>query len=96
VKHSIAAPKGLWLKTTFANLIRDVPSGIYFSRIQVRGKLIRRSFKTTSLTVAKLRLGDLEKVGVPPPSHVVPIVRILKNLPVNGDFGGEHKKQDRG
>ena len=62
MKHSIAAPKGLWLKTPFANLIRYVPSGIYFSRIRVRGKLIRRSLKTTSLTVAKLRLGDLEKV----------------------------------
>jgi integrase len=62
VKHSIAAPKDLWLKTPYANLIRYVPSGIYFSRIRVRGKLIRRSLKTTSLTVAKLRLGDLEKV----------------------------------
>ena len=62
MKHSIAAPKDLWLKTPYANLIRYVPSGIYFSRIRVRGKLIRRSLKTTSLTVAKLRLGDLEKV----------------------------------
>jgi len=39
-----------------------VPSGIYFSRIRVKGKLIRRPLKTTSLTVAMLRLGDLEKV----------------------------------
>jgi integrase len=62
VKHCIAAPKGLWLKTPFANLIRYVPSGIYFSRIRVQSKLIRRSRETTSLTVAKLRLGDLEKV----------------------------------
>ena len=37
--------------------------GIYFSRIRVRGKLIRRSLKTTSPTVAALGLGDLEKVG---------------------------------
>ena len=62
VKDSIAAPKDLWLKTPFANLIRYVPSGIYFSRIRVRGKLIRRSLKTNKLAVAKLRLGDLEKV----------------------------------
>src|SRR5277367_4414969 len=62
MKDSIAAPKDHWLKTPFANLVRYVPSGIYFSRIRVRGKLIRRSLKTTSLTVAKLRLGDLEKV----------------------------------
>ena len=62
VKDSIAAPKDLWLKTPFANLVRYVPSGIYFSRIRVSGKLIRRSLKTNKLPVAKLRLGDLEKV----------------------------------
>ena len=62
VKDNIAAPKTAWLKTPFANLIRYVPSGVYFSRIRVRGKLIRRSLKTNKLTVAKLRLGDLEKV----------------------------------
>ena len=62
MKDRIAAPKGLWLKTPFANLVRYVPSGIYFSRIRVRGKLIRRSLKTNKLAVAKLRLGDLEKV----------------------------------
>src|ERR1035437_4460325 len=56
MKDSIAAPKDLWLKTPFANLVRYVPSGIYFSRIRVSGKLIRRSLKTNSLTVAKLRL----------------------------------------
>ena len=62
VKRSIEAPKGLWLKTPFANLVRYVPSGVYFSRIRVRGKLIRRSLKTDRLPVAKLRLADLEKV----------------------------------
>jgi len=62
MKDTIAAPKGHWLKTPFANLVRYVPSGIYFSRIRVRGKLIRRSLKTNKLAVAKLRLGDLEKV----------------------------------
>lgn len=62
MKHSIAAPKALWLKTPYANLVRYVPSGVYFSRIRVRGKLIRRSLKTDTLSVAKLRLSDLEKV----------------------------------
>ncbi|MGD0022933.1 MAG: site-specific integrase [Smithellaceae bacterium] len=62
VKDKIAAPKARWLKTPFANLVRYVPSGIYFSRIRVRGKLIRRSLKTNKLAVAKLRLADLEKV----------------------------------
>jgi hypothetical protein len=62
VKHSIAAPNDLWLKPPYANLIHQMPSGIYFSRIRVRGKLIRRSLKTISLTVSRLRPGDLEKV----------------------------------
>lgn len=51
----------VWQKTSYANLIRYEPSGIYFARLRVRGKLIRRSLKTSSVTVAKLRLTDLEK-----------------------------------
>ena len=50
-----------WQKTTFANLIRYTPSGVYFLRVRVQGKLVRRSLKTDVLTVAKLRLVDEEK-----------------------------------
>lgn len=50
-----------WQKTPYANLIRYVPSGAYFAPIRVRGKLIRRSLKTDVLSIAKLRLADLEK-----------------------------------
>jgi PAS domain S-box-containing protein len=62
VKDSIAAPKDRWLKTSFSNLVHYVPSGIYFARIRVRGKLIRRSLKTNTISVAKLRLADIEKI----------------------------------
>ena len=55
------ANRSLWRKTQFANLIRYVPSGTFFARIRVGGKLIRRSLKTDFLPVAKLRLADLEK-----------------------------------
>ena len=51
----------LWQKTSYANLIRYLPSGMYFLRIRVRGKLIRKSLKTDVLSVAKLRLSDEEK-----------------------------------
>jgi integrase len=51
----------VWQKTQFANLVRYVPSGTYFARLRVGGKLIRRSLKTKSATVAKLKLTDLEK-----------------------------------
>lgn len=54
-------PDKLWQKTSYSNLIRYVPSGRYFARIRVKGKLIVRSLKTDTLSVAKLRLSDLEK-----------------------------------
>jgi len=33
----------LWQKTSFANLIRYLPSGMYFCRIRVMGQLIRKA-----------------------------------------------------
>ena len=53
------APK--WVATSFTNLVRYTPSGTYFARIRVNGKLIKKSLKTQVLTVAKLRLSDFEK-----------------------------------
>lgn len=52
----------LWQKTHYANLVRYVPSGAYFARMRVKGKLIRKSLKTDTLSVAKLRLADMEKL----------------------------------
>jgi hypothetical protein len=46
-----ADPDRVWQKTSYSNLIRYVPSGTYYARLRVKGKLIRRSLKTT---VAKL------------------------------------------
>ena len=51
----------VWQKTQCANLIRYVPSGQYYARIRIRGKLLRKCLKTDLVSVAKLRLGDLEK-----------------------------------
>jgi len=50
-----------WANSPVANLVRYVPSGIYFARARVGGKLIRRSLKTDVLSVAQLRLSDLLK-----------------------------------
>jgi integrase len=63
MKANPSAPKmvSLWQKTKFANLVRYVPSGTYFARVRVKGKLIVRSLKTDLVSVAKLRLSDLEK-----------------------------------
>lgn len=51
----------LWVKSSVANIVRYVPSGIYFARAKVGGKLIRQSLKTDKISVAQLRLGDLLK-----------------------------------
>ena len=40
---------------SYTNLIRYVPSGIYYARLRVKGKLIRKSLKTDVLSVGKLR-----------------------------------------
>src|SRR5260221_4180074 len=51
-----------WKKTPVSNLVRYEPSGIYFARAKVGGKLIRQSLKTNVLSVAQLRLHDLIKL----------------------------------
>ncbi len=63
MKRTTAAPDNarLWQKTQFSNLIRYSPSGTYFARLRVNGKLIRKTLKTDVLSVAKLRLTDFEK-----------------------------------
>jgi hypothetical protein len=48
-------------ENTYSNLIRYKSSGVYFARFRVHGKLIWKSLKTDQVTVAKLRLADLEK-----------------------------------
>jgi Phage integrase, N-terminal SAM-like domain len=50
-----------WQKTPYVNLVRHAPSGKNFARIRFGGKLIRQSLKTKVLSVAKLKLADLEK-----------------------------------
>ena len=37
-----------WVKTPVANLVRYKPSGIYFARLRIRGKLFRHSLKTNT------------------------------------------------
>jgi hypothetical protein len=51
----------LWSTTQYTNLVQYIPSGKYYARIRVCGKLIRKSLKTTKISIAKLRLSDLEK-----------------------------------
>src|SRR5258708_37930955 len=63
MKRTTAAPDNarLWQKTQFSNLIRYSPSGTYFARLRVNGKLIRKTLKTDVLSVAQLHLTHFEK-----------------------------------
>jgi len=45
-----------WVKTPVANLVRHKPSGIYFARAKVKGKLFRARLEANGRTVAKLRM----------------------------------------
>jgi len=51
----------VWQNTPYTNLVRYKPSQVYFARFRVKGKLIRRSLKTSSLSVATLSLSEYEK-----------------------------------
>lgn len=59
----IPLPKGsakpVWLKAKFSNLRKYVPTGTYHCHATVCGKLVRRSLKTKSETIAKLKLDKL-------------------------------------
>lgn len=59
MKTKNSESESLWTKAPVANLVRYEPSGIYFVRAKVRGKLIRKSLDTNVLSVAKLRLADV-------------------------------------
>ena len=56
IRRTEASP--LWETTSTQNLIRYRPSGTYFARFKVGGKLVRQSLNTTVFSVAKQRLGD--------------------------------------
>jgi site-specific recombinase XerC len=53
--------KSVWVKTPVANLLRYKPSGTYFARVRIRGKLFRQALNTNVISVAKLRLSDFIK-----------------------------------
>jgi hypothetical protein len=48
-------------KSPVANLYRYVPTGVYYAKPRIKGKLMSKCLKTDKLSVAKLRLGDYLK-----------------------------------
>jgi integrase len=60
----IETPKakgGSWETTNVTNLLKSGQSGVYYARVKANGRQKWRSLKTTSFSVAKLRLSDFEK-----------------------------------
>jgi hypothetical protein len=52
------ANEKVWQTTAMQNLVRYGPSGTYFARFRVGGKLVWKSLKTATFSVAKQRLPD--------------------------------------
>lgn len=50
-----------WLKSSVANLYSYAPTGVYYARPRIKGKIKVKCLKTDKLSVAKLRLGDFLK-----------------------------------
>lgn len=64
-----------WRSTTTQHLIQHVPSGNYYVRVKVRGKIVRQSLKTDKIGVAKARLPEKVKeirycLDAPPTANV--------------------------
>jgi len=53
-----ASDEKVWQTTAAQNLVRYRPSGTYFARFRVGGKLVWKSLKTATFSVAKQRLPD--------------------------------------
>src|SRR5438552_11724688 len=53
-----ASDKKVWQTTAVQNLVRYSPSGTYFARLRVGRKLVWKSLKTSTFSVAKQRLPD--------------------------------------
>src|SRR5690348_937300 len=56
------SPDGKWRSfPKVPNLLQYVSTGVYYARVKVGGKLIRRSLRAGAFEEAKLALGDFKK-----------------------------------
>ena len=81
------------MKSSVANIGgRYVPSGVYFARAKVGGKLIRSSLKTGRLSVAQLRLAGHTRSS--PRSNISPPARMQmhRHQPIRAASQGHHCK----
>ena len=80
------------------NLLQYVPSGVYFGRTKINGKLIRKSLKTAVWTNAKLRLTDFLKEQhesrgrIQPPKFSEAVERFKRELASATDIKPQSKQ----
>jgi hypothetical protein len=60
-QNAVGGTQRNWVRTPIANLVRYKPSGTYFARVRIRGKLFLHTMKTDVMSVARLRLADFIK-----------------------------------
>jgi integrase len=59
------SPDGKWRSfPKVPNLLQYVSTGLFFARVKVQGKLIRRGLETDVFTIARLKLGEFIKAEV--------------------------------
>jgi integrase len=64
-KNERLSPDGKWRSfPKVPNLLQYVSTGLFFARVKVNGKLIRRGLDTDVFTTAKLKLGDFKKAEI--------------------------------
>jgi len=83
-RESNISPDGKW--KSFArvpHLLQYVPSGVFFGRVKLGGKIVRQSLKTDTFTTAKLLLGDFLKAE-----------RKRAARPIAGTFGEARAKYE--
>ena len=65
------SPDGKWCSfSKVPNLLQYVSTGLYFARVKVQGKPIRRGLDTDVFTTAKLKLADIIKKQHEPKANI--------------------------
>jgi len=94
------SPDGKWRSfPKVPNLLQYVSTGLYFARVKVNGKLIRRGLDTNVFSTAKLRLADFIKKQHEPKPEIGTFGAALKSylraLHSTHDISGDTKRYRR-
>ncbi len=88
--------ESVWERTNVTNLLRNRKSGNYYARVKVNGKQKWRALETKLFSVAKLKLGDVEK-GIRQQAKLVQVAGLSGQPKANtvGHFMAVHQQRTR-